>query len=349
MTPSAVPPPGGVPAVGFVMPYYDDGTPWRRAALCRTLDSLRAQTDPNWHLYLTDDHSPAAGTAALLAELAAGLPDRMTVLHAPVNGGAGQARNLAITAAAAAGVPLLAFLDADDLAHPDRVGRVRSAFDSDPALDLAYLDIAFVDEHGADWQEDELLPTLREISRQQALPPLRGREHWRAQAVDRDCLAIPSALNLRTPLAVAHPFPRTPFCEDVATLFRYLGSGARIDRIEGAPTSYRVPRTGGSASRAQAGDLAEFNRLRCVNERAGLEDALADARARGAVTADDARDVLCRYLIRIGRTVAADGCVELGLAQLADAQALAPWTFAAFATPAERAVLRQPLGRADEH
>ncbi|MEU3607815.1 glycosyltransferase [Streptomyces sp. NPDC035033] len=333
------PEPAHAASVGFVMPYYDDGSPRRRAALRNTIDSLRAQTDPGWHLYLTDDASPAPGTAAMLADLASTAPGRITVLRAPANRGAGEARNLAIAAAHADGVPLLAYLDADDLAHPERVARVRAAFEADPELDFGYLDIAFIDEDGQAWQEHELLPTLQGISRQQNLPPLRGREHWKAQAVERDCLAIPSAMNLRTALAVAHPFPRTPFCEDVATLFRYLGSGAKIDRIDGATTSYRVPRRGGSASREQSGDLGEFNRLRCVNERAGLEAALQEAVARGAADAEEARSVLCRYLIRIGRTVTADGCPELGRSQLAEARAVDGRTFLEHSTPEERASL----------
>ncbi|WP_189935826.1 glycosyltransferase family 2 protein [Streptomyces sulfonofaciens] len=318
-----------------MIPYFDDGLAWRRDYLRLTLRSLERQTDPDWCAYLVDDASPTPGTAEFLADLAASTSGSVTVLHAPRNAGAGQARNLAIEAAYQDGHPLLAYLDADDLAHPDRVAAVRALFTAEPELDFAYNDIEFIDEHGRPWDRDRLLPGLRMLDEQQRLPKLRGRERWIEQAVERDNIAIPSAMNLRTTLALSVPFPAKPFCEDVATLFRYLGSGAAIDHVPGIPTCYRVPQVGGSASRKQSGGVDAFNRMRCTNEREGLEEAIASAIARGAADERTGRAVLCRYLIRIGRTVTADGSPELGRSQLRQARELDPETFAAHATAAE--------------
>lgn len=80
-----------------------------------------------------------------------------------------------------------------------------------------------------------------------------------------------------------------------------------------------------------------FNRMRCTNERAGLEEAIATAVRRGAVDERTGLEVLCRYLIRIGRTVSADGSPELGRSQLRQAHELHPETFAEHATAAEYA------------
>ncbi|GAB1340283.1 hypothetical protein ACE1SV_68730 [Streptomyces sp. E-15] len=328
--------------VGFVIPYFDDGSAWRRDCLRLTLASLERQTDPAWSAYLVDDASPAPDTAEFLAGLASSLSGSLTVLRAPRNAGAGQARNLGIEAAHRDGHALLAYLDADDLAHPDRVAAVRAAFAADPELDFVYNDVAFIDEHGTPWDPERLLPGLRMLDEQQRLPKLRGRERWREQAVERDNIAIPSAMNVRTALARRVPFPDVPFCEDVATLFRYLGSGAKIDHVPGVPTGYRVPLEGGSSSRKQSGGVDAFNRMRCRNERAGLEEAIATAVRRGAADERTGREVLCRYLIRIGRTVSADGSPELGRSQLRQAHELDPETFAAHATAAERADLQAP-------
>jgi glycosyltransferase involved in cell wall biosynthesis len=322
--------------VAFVIPYFDDGLGWRRECLRRTLASLEQQTDPNWCVYLVDDASPAPGTPKFLVRLTASMAGSVTVLRAPRNAGAGQARNLATEAAYRDGHPLLAYLDADDLAHPQRVAAVRAMFAADPELDFVYNDIEFIDEHGMPWDSDQLLPGLRTLDEQQRLPKLRGRERWVEQAVERDNIAIPSAMNLRTALALSAPFPVVPFCEDVATLFRYLGSGAMIDHVPGVPTGYRVPRDGGSASRKQAGGVDAFNRLRCVNEREGLEEAIAMAVSRGATDERTGRAVLCRYLIRIGRTVSADGSPELGRSQFRRARELDSETFAEYASVAER-------------
>jgi Glycosyltransferases involved in cell wall biogenesis len=323
--------------VAFVIPYFDDGLVWRRNCLRQTVSSLERQTDPAWCAYLVDDASPAPDTAEFLADITSSLSGSVTVLRAPHNAGAGQARNLGIEAAHRNGQTLLAYLDADDLAHPDRVAAVRALFAADPELDFAYSNIEFIDEHGAPWEPEGLLPGLRMLDEQQRLPKLRGRERWMEQTRERDNIAIPSAMNLRTALALRVPFSAVPFCEDVATLFRYLGSGAKIDHIPDIPTGYRVPREGGSASRKQSGGVDAFNRMRCTNERAGLEEAIATAVRRGAVDERTGREVLCRYLIRIGRTVSADGSPELGRSQLRQAHELDPETFAEHATPAEYA------------
>jgi hypothetical protein len=327
---------GRLDMVAFVVPYFDDGLAWRRECLRLTLASLKRQTDPNWCVYLVDDASPAPGTPEFLASLAGSMSGSVTMLRAPRNAGAGQARNLGIEAAYRDGHPLLAYLDADDLAHPQRVAAVRAMFAAEPELDFVYNDVEFVDERGMPWQSDQLLPGLRTLDEQQRLPKLRGRERWVEQAVERDNIAIPSAMNLRTALALGVPFPVEPFCEDVATLFRYLGSGAMIGHVPDVPTAYRVPRDGGSASRMQSGGVDAFNRLRCVNERAGLEEAIAMAMLRGAADERTGRAVLCRYLIRIGRTVSADGSPELGRSQLSQARELDSETFAEYASVVER-------------
>ncbi|MFI1445325.1 carbamoyltransferase C-terminal domain-containing protein [Streptomyces fructofermentans] len=246
-------------AVAFVIPYYDDGLEWRWHSLRLTLASLERQTDPLWCAYLVDDAAPAAGTAESLADLVSSLSGCVRVPRAPRNAGAGQARNLGIEAAHRDGHALLTYLDADDLAHSGRVAAARALFEADPQLDFAYNDVEFIDEHGASGDAEHLLPGLRMLDEQQRLPKLRGRERWVWQAVERDNIAIPSAMNLRTVLALRVPFADVPFCEDVATLFRYLGSGAKIDHSAGVPTRYRVPREGGSSSRNQSGGVDAFD------------------------------------------------------------------------------------------
>jgi glycosyltransferase involved in cell wall biosynthesis len=329
--------PAGGGAVGFIIPYFDDGKAWRRDVLRRTIRSIERQTDDHWRAYLVDDCSPEASTGEFLRDLAGELPDRLIVLSTADNAGAGMARNAGIQAAHRDGCALLSYLDADDQSHPDRVRVIRAMFAADPELDFVYNDIEFVDEQDQVWESSELLPALHLLDQEQRLPKLRGRERWVEQAVERDNIAIPSAMNLRTSLAVRFPFPAVRFCEDVATLFRYLGSGAAIDHAPGIPMRYRVPRQGGSASRALSGDLEFFNRQRCVNERAGLEDAIAMAKRRGATDDRHGREVLCRYLLRIARTVAGDGNERLGVEQLGEAHRVDPRTFAGYATPAERA------------
>lgn len=83
-----------------------------------TLDSVIAQTSGDWELWAVDDGS-RDGTRALLEEYAR-KDARIRVLSTPGNQGAGPARNLGI---GAAGGRFVAFLDADDLWHPEKLER----------------------------------------------------------------------------------------------------------------------------------------------------------------------------------------------------------------------------------
>lgn len=83
--------------------------------LAQTLDSVLAQTFANWRLIVVDDQSTDS-TAAILADYAARDP-RITIVPGP---------HLGIAAAANAGLahvtaPLLARLDGDDIALPERL------------------------------------------------------------------------------------------------------------------------------------------------------------------------------------------------------------------------------------
>jgi hypothetical protein len=325
-------------SVAFVVPYFDDGQEWRRAALQNSLQSIAQQTDEARHLYLVDDCSTCESTDAFVKQLVAGLDMPATLLRTAENGGPGPARNRGVEQAERDGFPLVAFLDSDDEAHPDRVRAVKSLFTADDELDFVYNDVLFVDEHGIPWESSRLLPVLRLINEQQSLPKLFGRERWFEHAVERDCLAIPSAVNVRTDLARRFPFPALRFCEDTNTVLRYLGGGAKLAHASSIPVRYRVPREGGSSSRVLAGGVDRFNEQRCAAERAGVEAAIEMAIGRGACDERTGREVLCRFLIRISRIVREDGSGQVALEQLRAARQVDQESFKRFATDWEQSL-----------
>lgn len=110
------------PRVSVVLPYRDAA-----ATLPAALDSIAAQTFADWECLLIDDGSTDASTALARAR-AAGDP-RWRLLTA----GAGivSALNRGVAAARA---PLIARMDADDIALPHRLARQVAAFDADPRL-----------------------------------------------------------------------------------------------------------------------------------------------------------------------------------------------------------------------
>ena len=121
------------------MPRFSIIIPCRNAAatLPATLESLAAQTLPDWEALLVDDASTDA-TAALIAAAAAADP-RIRAVTAPRRGPSA-ARNHAALAEAKG--EILAFCDADDLWAAEKLARFDAAF-ADPAVSAVYARVAF--------------------------------------------------------------------------------------------------------------------------------------------------------------------------------------------------------------
>ncbi|HNR34638.1 MAG TPA: glycosyltransferase [Candidatus Hydrogenedentes bacterium] len=122
---NAPPPEKDTLAVSVVMPCYN-----ARETVSRALDSLRAQTLPDWELILVDDGSDD-GTLAVLRE-AASRDDRLRVIARNHEGivsalqyGCQNARG-----------SFIARMDADDSAHPDRFRRQVEFMRAHPDVDL---------------------------------------------------------------------------------------------------------------------------------------------------------------------------------------------------------------------
>lgn len=101
--------------------------------LARALDSVLAQSDPDWTLVVVDDGS-TDGTLALARAYAARDPARIHVLT-QANAGPGAARNRAM--AAATGEYVL-FLDADDALMPEALAILRADLRARGPADLLF-------------------------------------------------------------------------------------------------------------------------------------------------------------------------------------------------------------------
>ena len=174
-------------SVSIIMPYYNAAT-----YIKGTVDSIIAQTYKDWELIIVDDCSPAPETAEVLAQVTR-MDERIKVLHAEKNGGAGLARNIGINAAQGR---YIGFCDSDDWWYPTKLEE----------------QLLFMQEHGYEftctWYEDadeRLVPyyTMKQSEKQsyksmisgcnigtpgvlfdtarigkRYMPPLRRAEDW---------------------------------------------------------------------------------------------------------------------------------------------------------------------------
>ena len=126
------------------------------------LDSVRAQTFPEWECICVDDGS-TDGSPAILDEYAA-FDRRFRVLHQK-NSGVGAARNAAMNVARG---EWLIFLDSDDMLHPEMLARCRAASKTACGCDIVRFGcLRWPDGEKLEWPTDEKQSRFRltEISR----------------------------------------------------------------------------------------------------------------------------------------------------------------------------------------
>ncbi|HED65575.1 MAG TPA: glycosyltransferase [Planctomycetes bacterium] len=119
------------PIVTVVVPCY------RQAHfLTECLESIQAQTLPNWRAIVVDDASPDGGAIAKVVE-EIGDP-RIRLIRHEENRGLGGSRNTGIRAAE---TEYVYPLDSDDRITPDCLERLVGELEADPTLDCAYADV----------------------------------------------------------------------------------------------------------------------------------------------------------------------------------------------------------------
>lgn len=118
------------PRVSVIMPFLN-----AERFLDEAINSVRAQSFPDWELLLVDDGSNDGGRMIAARHMQAD-PERVRLLEPdPDRRGAAAARNRGIAAARGS---LIAFLDADDLYLPDKLARDVAALEADPESAWAY-------------------------------------------------------------------------------------------------------------------------------------------------------------------------------------------------------------------
>lgn len=310
----------------FVIPFWNPGLPVRTRWVREALDSALSQTDPDVVVCIVvDDQSPDGADFALLRRLAAQDP-RIHVVPADRDRGPGNSRNLGVRRAAALGCPFVCYLDSDDVTPPNRVAVVREELSEDPDCDIVYSGFSVVDEDGAARPVDELIDGIRNIMNELQTQPLQGYDIWIESAVERHILTIPSAMNVRTALALKVPFPdHVQAHEDTNTWLRYSASGAKVTFRSEIPSLYRVPTwTEGSSIRDRMGGMEAFNRLQAEVILPGVRQAVAMAIDRGVIDAAAGREIEVRYLLKSAARRLREGTPAISAELVEQAMSISP-------------------------
>ncbi len=123
-----------IPAVSVVVPVHNAAT-----TLAATLGSVLAQSESDFELVAIDDGSTDASLSILL-DFAARDPRIRVVSRS--NKGVASTRNIGVQLGSGL---LIAFLDADDIWHPDKLARHRQFHEKSPDIAASYARIAFID------------------------------------------------------------------------------------------------------------------------------------------------------------------------------------------------------------
>jgi glycosyltransferase involved in cell wall biosynthesis len=234
------------PPITVLMPVYNAGR-----YLSEAVESVLGQTFGDFELVAVDDGS-TDGSADVLAGYAARDP-RVRLTRQPVNGG--YVRALLAGAAQARG-GVIARMDADDVCHPDRLGRQWEFLRGHPDHVAVGTLVTYIDEHG------------QEIGAPTYPADHAGLDGWHMSG--RGCgLCHPTAAYRREAFErVGRYRPEYEPAEDFDLWLR-LAEVGRIALLPDRLVRYRVHRQSVSRQRASAQDRAIWRGVRAAVVRRG--------------------------------------------------------------------------------
>jgi glycosyltransferase involved in cell wall biosynthesis len=284
----------------FVMPHYGD-SPRARVFLDRTLQGLRAQTDPDWSLIIVDDASPGAETRAHLQSLH-DTDNRIAVIFEDSNRGQGACRNVGVRWAAERGAEIVLFHDADDISHPRRLEITRQHFAAFPEVDFVYSTFIVIDEEDRTVPVSQLTPSVSEVLETHCTAPVHGPDAWIRIGIETAYTTLTSTVAVRTPLALAQPFPEVRGSEDTHAWFRMSAGGSRFAYLPAIATLYRISQDiTGSSDRHRLG--AEYYHRKADHDRDGFYQAIELGLARNRISREQVGSLKAGFLRRLAATM----------------------------------------------
>lgn len=233
------------PLVSVIMPCYN-----MEKYIAATIESVQRQTYPHWELLIVDDTS-TDGTADMVRSHQI-QDDRIHFVVKPKHSGIADTRNQCISMAKGR---FLAFLDADDLWHPEKLEQ-QLQFMTERKIGFSYSSYDCVDEEGK---------------------PLEKRVKS-AGNLDYDAYLHNTIIGCSTVMIdttiIGNVFvPHFRTSEDTATWLNILKKGFLAYAIEQPLTSYRIRQHSASSNKLKAS--SDLWRVYRQNEKLPLFKAIA--------------------------------------------------------------------------
>lgn len=294
----------------FVMPHWREENTLSRIHLEQAVDSVKCQTDSNWHLVIVDDCSPCKEAVSYLEQIKEDLQDKVTILRLEQNSGSGMARNRGIEWAYQNDLPIILFLDADDVCHPKRLETVRSHFVQDSKVNVVYSTFVVIDENGDKTPVEKIAPAIREILDGHKENVVEGENAWIQIATEKNYTNLTSSTAVRTDVAYRTPFPNVRISEDAHTWLRYGAHKGIFVYDETIPSLYRIP-SGSKSASASRDRLENFCAGKVRVDTDGFLKAMEIALENGTIRPDETEELLIRFYIKLAESMKYAGADHL--------------------------------------
>jgi glycosyltransferase involved in cell wall biosynthesis len=296
----------------FVVPFYGDQD-LSVKYLAEAISGFDRQTDPRWRAIIVDDATPRADAKEYLAKIEKERKGQIHVIHLSENMGLGNARNVAVKYATSEDYPFVMYNDADDVSHPDRVGKVRAAFSEDPSVDMVYSTFRPIDENGCEIPEDGIVKTIQALLSLHRSQPIMGQDAWIRMGLESTA-TLPSSTALRTSAALACPSPLESPQEGFYQMMHVSAAGGNVVYVPSIPTLYRITSSvsGLSHHRKRVG-VEQFYQLSIEVRTAGFVNALRVAGGRGHWCRNHGDALMNLFNLRLADNLAKVGQSELAV------------------------------------
>jgi glycosyltransferase involved in cell wall biosynthesis len=200
------------PRVSVLMPAYRPDLRYLREAI----ESIRAQTFADWELVVVEDGGPSGAT-----ELVRALGD--VRIHHQVRASKTNLADALNDGLALCRAPLVARMDSDDIAAPDRLARQIEFLDANPSVAVVGSGMAVIDGAGRPLGHRRLPTSHGEVT---------------AALRRYNCVAHPAVMFRKDVVTGAGGY-RRGLAEDYDLWCRLVGRGARIENLPDTLLTYR--------------------------------------------------------------------------------------------------------------